>query len=260
MNTCPIFVSSSDAYADLWPLFFDLFKKYWPEYEGVIYLNTETKEFKYEGLNIICTQVGKNTFGNTFRSGLAKVDAPYLMLIMIDYIFMGKINHELLTNYFEYFKQQKIDSLCLVPSQFFNIEKLAYKDLYQVIPPSKDMFSYQIAFWKKSILFEMALPHETPWLSEWYGTVRANKMKLKLAFTATERPIPYLMEGALHKGKWVSPMITFLNEIGYKIDFSKRGLFVEKPITIKERIARRLDTFWPRCLSNFDLLKRRFAK
>jgi hypothetical protein len=260
MNNYTIFISSSDAYADLWPIFFDLFKKYWPEYDGIIYLNTEKKAFFYEGFNIVCTQVGKNSFGNTFRSGLQKVESPYLLLIMIDYFFMGKINHEALGKYFFYFRQQNLDTLCLMPSQYSNIEKLEFEDVYRVIPPSKDMFSYQAAFWKKSVLFEMALPHETPWLSEWYGTARANQMKLKLAYLATEKPIPYLMEGALHKGKWVTPMVSFLKEIVYDVDFSKRGLFEDIPFTLFDRVKARLVTFWPRCLSNFDLLKKMFKK
>jgi hypothetical protein len=151
-----------------------------------------------------------------------------------------------------------LDSLCLVTNPYATIKKLNYKDLYLVIPPSKDMFSYQIAFWKKSVLYEMALPHETPWLSEWYGTSRANMMKLKLVFSATEKPIPYIAEGALHKGKWVVPIILFLQNIGCHIDYNKRGFYEEKVITFQDRFKGRINTFLPRCLSNLDLVRRRF--
>lgn len=34
MKTCPIFISSADSYSDLWPVFFKLFKEYWPEWGG----------------------------------------------------------------------------------------------------------------------------------------------------------------------------------------------------------------------------------
>lgn len=258
MNKYPIFVSSSDAYSDIWPIFFELFKRYWPEYEGAIYLNTENKDFQFDGLHIVCTRVGNNRFDKTFRLGLDQVDSPYLMLIMIDYFFMGKVNHDQLNEYFNYFKTQNFDSLCLVTNPYTKIAKLDYKDIYLVVPPSKDMFSYQIAFWQKSVLYEMALPHESPWLSEWYGTARANEMQLKLAFTTTEKPIPYLAEGALHKGKWVQAMITFLQNIDYQVDFNKRGFFEDIPATLQDRIKGRINTFLPRCLSNLDLLKRRF--
>ena len=49
-----ILVNTTDSFSDCWNPFFKLFKKYWPNYGGKIYLNTEIKDFKYEGLNIIC--------------------------------------------------------------------------------------------------------------------------------------------------------------------------------------------------------------
>jgi hypothetical protein len=261
MLSFPIFISSSDAYSDLWFIFFDLFKKYWPEYDGVIYLNTENKKFHYDGLNIKCTQVGNlGSFGKTFRVGLDKINSPYVMLIMIDYFFMGKVNDKLIREYFEYFKNNNLDSLCLLKNPYTKCASIEYKDLSFVIPPSENMYSTQIAFWKKNILYEMALPHENPWLSEWYGTLRANYMKIKLAYTTKEIVIPYLPEGALHKGKWVDTIVQFLKDKNYDIDYSKRGFFIEEPLTIESRIKSRIRTCIPRILSNLDLLKRRYLK
>ena len=71
MSSFSIFVSSSDNYSDIWDVFFDMFKKMWPEYNGQIYLQTQEKEYQHEGLNIICTKVGKlKGFGETLRAGL----------------------------------------------------------------------------------------------------------------------------------------------------------------------------------------------
>lgn len=262
MKDYTIFISSSDAYSDLWPIFFDLFAEYWPEYDGIIYLNTENKYFSHDGLDIRCTNVGKlSTFGRTFRAGLDKVESPFLLLIMIDYFFMGKVDDKLLGEYFSYFKNNDLDSLCLVRNPYTDTKSLDFKELYIVNPPSKDMFSFQSAFWKKEVLFQMALPHETPWLSEWYGTLRANVMKIKLAYVNGTRVIPYLAEGALHKGKWVEPMILFLNAKTYNVDFQQRGLFVDQPTKLKARIKARYKTFIPRVMSNLDLFKRKvFSK
>jgi len=257
VNDFSIFISSSDSYADLWFLFFDLFKKYWPEYNGLIYLNTENKDFQYEGLNIKCTHVGElGSFGKVFRAGLNKVESNYVMLIMIDFFFMGKVNNQLLNEYFKYFKDNDLDSICLKTNPYTKSNPINFKDLNIVIPPSKDMFSTQIAFWKKAVLYEMVLPHETPWLAEWYGTLRANKIKLKLAYSTEGNAIPYLAGGALSKGKWAYQIVSFLKDAHYDVDFSRRGFFVKQSVTLKSRIKGRIYTFVPRCLSNIDLLKR----
>jgi hypothetical protein len=92
MENCSIFISSSDNYSDIWSLFFDFFKQLWPEFRGTIYLNTQQKSFKKDGLNIICTNVGKKKyFGETLKAGLNKVKENNILLIMIDRCFL-KLN------------------------------------------------------------------------------------------------------------------------------------------------------------------------
>jgi len=261
MKEYKIFISSSDAYSDLWPIFFELFRKFWPEYQGEVYLNTETRNYSFDGIDIRCTKVGNlGDFGKVFRAGLDSVNSQNILLIMIDYFFMGRVDDNLLNEYYEIFKRSNLHSLCLVRNPYTHSIPLGELDLELVTPPSQDMFSFQIAFWKKDILMEMVLPHETPWLAEWYGTARANQMGLRLAYPIDRSPITYLAEGALHKGKWVPQIINYLIDSNYQIDFSKRGLYVEKTATIGQRVKGRFMTFLPRCLSNLDLTRRRLAK
>jgi hypothetical protein len=243
MNNCSIFVSSADSYSDLWPVFFDLFKRYWPEYDGEIYLNTENKTYTHPSLNIICTQVGKQkSFGITFRKGLDTIPTDNVLLIMIDYIFMGKVNSIKIKEYFDFFINKDLDSLCLTHQGYPNIEQTNNVELVRVHAPAPFiMFSYQIAFWKKAMLYQMALPHENPWSSEWFGTKRAEKMKIKLAAISDDKynPTPYNLAGCLHKGKWLVDAIEHLNSIDYSFDFKNRGLFQEPKRTIKTRLKLR---------------------
>jgi hypothetical protein len=261
INTCPIYISSSDAYSDLWPIFFELFKKFWPEYTGVLYLNTECKTYSFDGLNIVCTTVGRSkSFGKTFRDGLEKIDTTNVLLIMIDYFFMGNVNHDLLNDYYEFFVEKDFDSICLTRNSYTNSQWTGYKNIFKVNAPSENMFSYQIGFWKKDVLYKMALPHESPWLSEWYGTLRANTMNINLAHIDGTQVIPYLDEGALHKGKWVSPMVKFLDENSYKINYQTRGFFIGDKTSVLARLKARVETFVPRLLSNIHLAKLKYLR
>lgn len=262
MNNFNIFVSSSDSYSDIWPVFFDLFRKNWPEYTGIIYLNTEEKTFQSDGLNILCTQIGKlGSFGKVFRAGLDKVEDDNVLLIMIDYLIMSKVNQKKIEEYFQFFQQNKLDSLCLVNQDYPNTIPSNDTNLILVTPPAPHiMFTYQIAFWKKSILYEMALPHENPWMSEWYGSLRAEKMKIKLACLKKNinRPINYDLRGCLHQGKWLNNAVEFLNSINYIIDFNKRGYYKYGYTTFKYRIKAKY-MIWTTGLkgSYLDLMKRK---
>jgi hypothetical protein len=244
----------------LWPVFFDLFEKYWPGFDGRIVLNTEELGFEHPGLDIQCTKVGRlGSFGKVFRAGLARVPSNNVLLIMIDYFFMGPVDEAKLQECFAFFAREDLDSFCLMPFAYKNTAPAGVLDFEIVVPPSYDMFSFQVAFWKKNVLREMVLPHESPWLSEWYGTARANLMKVRLAVSGKAMPIQYLAEGALHKGRWVSPMVEFLDGIKYRVDYLPRGFFVEHKASLYGRLVARYKTFWPRFLSNADLLRRRFA-
>ena len=67
-----ILINSTDSFEDCWHPFFKLFSKFWPNYEGKIYLNTETKDFKYHELDIVCIKnnisppAKKNTWSERF--------------------------------------------------------------------------------------------------------------------------------------------------------------------------------------------------
>ena len=234
-----IFVSSADSYHDIWPVFFDLFKKHWPEYDGIIYLNTEEKVYHHEGLNIHCTQVGKlGSFGKVFRAGLDQIDSDHLLLIMIDYLFMGKVNDKNVCHFYNCFIALGWDSLYLTHSNYRELTATSFENIVKVCPPSPHIFGYQIAFWKKEMLYKMALPHENPWTSEWYGSSRANKMKIQSGCLSenAEAPILYDPHGCLDKGKWLYSAIEYLQKNDYVIDFKKRGIHEEMPHKFREKL------------------------
>lgn len=236
-----IFISSSDEYSDLWDMFFSLFQEFWPDYSGKIYLNTQKAAYSYDGLNVIATQVGKGMrFGETFRSGLDKVDTDNVLLMMIDYLIMDVVASDKIEALYKIFCDNELDTLRLKHHPFKSMQLLT-NGLYKVCAPQKDMFSFQNAFWRKDVLSEMVLSHENPWAAEWHGTKRANMMNIQMQCVASDQePIKYLSEGALHKGKWVAPIISFLEQQGIMVDYSKRGLFdpeKEKKLSWKDRLV-----------------------
>lgn len=156
---------------------------------------------------------------------------------------MGKVNHQKIEEYYSYFINNELDSLCLIHQTYPNVNPTNHPELVLVIPPAPHlMFSYQIAFWKKSMLREMALPHENPWMSEWYGSQRAEKMHIKLACPNkdSEDIINYNAAGCLHQGKWMDNAVNFLKSINYLVDFDKRGYYVDGYSTFIFRVRLKL--------------------
>lgn len=229
-----IFVSSSDSYSDLWPVFFELFQRMWPEYSGIIYLQTQEKAYSYPGLNIVCTNVGRiKDFGATLLAGLNKVEEGNILFFMIDYIFMGRVNNQKVQEYFDYFKRAGLDTLVLYPQPFQTTKPSSHRDLQVAVPPcNRRMFGFQTAFWRLSVLKDLILPHENPWMCEWYGSERAALMNireesLKACLSMEAMPIPYDVRGCLHQGKWLDNAIEWIKIQGITVDFNNRGIYVD---------------------------------
>lgn len=269
MDNCTVFVSSADSYSDLWDVFFDLFQKYWPEYKGEIVLNTQEKDYHHEGLNIRCTKVGRlKGFGATYRAGLDTIKTDNVLIFLIDFIFMDKVNNGKINEYYKYFVNKEFDALYLCHACFSNYINTENSDLLISKQPYPDslLFGYQIGFWKKSILYQMMLPHEDPWMSEWYGSKRAEVMNILVAYLSDRilKPIVYNAAGCIHQGLWLDDAVDFLNTNYEKnINFLARGYYKDNPVynSFSFRIKLKLNMWKTGIMGSYwDLIKRKCLK
>lgn len=254
MKDFAIFYHTCDKYSDLWEHFCFFFLKYWPEFDGTIYINSENKDFNYPGLNIVNLKVGLCDFSEREIRGLKKVKEDNILLMMDDLFLMGYVDNESVDAYYEYFKSANLDSLVFRKFPTFTTTiPTNFRQAEVVVPPSIDMFSSQLAFWKKDVFMSLLNPADGPWEMEWFGAMRANLSHLKLVCTA-ENIIPSLPEGGLHIGKWVPEMIQFLEKEHYdKIDIEKRGKYVPVPSNFKKRIKFQLRNYFS--ASRFSIIK-----
>jgi hypothetical protein len=256
MKNLTLFVSSSDAYEDCWYPFFFLLKKFWPDCDLPIILNTETKSFAFEGLNITCTKTGKQqSFGKTFHAGLEQVNTDNILLIMIDYFIMREVNETYLRDAYNTAIQERLDSLCLVEMTSIK-ETISLRDNVSLVSaPGQDRFSFQTAIWKKSSIRKYVLGHETPWLSECFGSLRYEYTKDRIAFVnVSTEPFKYLHTGALHEGKWIKETVPELEELGISLDWKRRGFYERKQLSFAQRIERRRKTAIQEARSRAHLL------
>ena len=256
MTSLTVFVSSRDDYQDCWLPFFTLLKKFWPDCKLPIVLNTQTKDFTFEGLDITCTKTGNfKHFGETFHAGLAQVKTDYILLMMIDYFLTAPVQEEHLEYASKAFVEESLDGLVLVEMKIIDQSKLLRPDINLITGPGPDRFTFQIGLWKKSSIGKYILKREDPWMAEKFGSRRWAYSDDRIAFVNdTIAPFTYLHTGAQHKGGWVPAMLPFLEDEGLGLDWSRRGLYQEKIPTLAERIAKRRKTAMEELWSRVHLL------
>ena len=246
INDIPIFVSSSDSYADIWPAFFTILKREWPEYRGDIYLNTETLDYSFDGLNIVCTKLGpQKSFGKTFLNGIDMIKGDNFLLFMIDYFIEKRVDTKTLQEIYDKFNSDQIDAFVLM-SWPYGFKAIPSHPKYSYLVPEdcwRIMFSFQIAFWKKSSLSRLIATWEDPWLAEWFGSKRAAMydMKFYVLSSCDDMPIKYDAAGVLHGGgKWLDSAIKKINLKGVPLDLrkSRRDYFSEPTNQVFAFVAR----------------------
>lgn len=178
-NRCTLIVNTCDKYEEAWYPFFELLKKYWPDRQMEIVLNTETKIYKHEGLNIKCINYsGDGEWSDRLINVLEQIDSKYVILLLEDFFFQN------------YVKQAEIDNCLRRMEDNDNIGVFYFKHItghdlqsdkfleYNVMNKNnKYILNCQAALWNKSALLEVLVPGENPWIMEEEGHLRLNSSK-----------------------------------------------------------------------------------
>ena len=237
-NDLSIFVNTSDSFEDCWHPFFTLFARYWPNCPYPIVLNTETKDYSFKGLNIVCAKVaaGENrrlTWSECLARALDGVKTPYILYLQEDYFLEASVNEDALKALLQEIRAGNADVIRLSEDEGagpWQVDKGVL--IWQVAQKAKYQISLQAALWRKDFLRAQVRLHENPWQLESFGSMRLRRQKTKIfcvnrdLFSGKGKEIfPYTPTGVI-AGKWVQHIVEPLFAAHHiKVDFSQRGFY-----------------------------------
>jgi hypothetical protein len=268
MSQFAILVNTTDSFEDCWYPFFTLFKKFWPDYSGKIYLNTETKSYSHDGLNIISiqhslnTSSGKITWSACLKRALAVIEDDVILYLQEDYFFKDFVKHEIIEKFVRLMHDKPtIDCIHLTDQGSPVDVKSEFQNLYTIPKIHQDRLSCQAALWRKDTLKLYPRTHETAWNFEYWGSKRAAILNHNFYVVDTNwvklnsfEIIPYLFTAVI-RGQWLSEVVALCESHNITIDYSKRGFFERKTIPIHKRIRAKLTRLPVEIRSNLGLLQ-----
>lgn len=215
-----IIVDSFDGYSDLWPVFFAVFEKQWPDCPFDIKLVSNFHTYK----DICVINVGLETsWSDRTLKALKQIETEYIILLLEDYLFGKSINTEEINKALEFAKTQNIKYL-----RFTNIPKSRFhtkEDIFPLYQDEEYAINLQAAIWKKDYLIEIlekypgnAWEVEVALLRE---TVNAEHKVLEGCFGMQFDPL-HIRNGVL-KGKWFPKEIKYFKSIGIDVQWNERG-------------------------------------
>lgn len=235
-----IVVDSFDGYSDLWPCFFDVFKKHWGDCPYNVKLVTNHKT--YDGVETI--QVGDEIcWSERTKKAVEQVETEYILLLLEDYLFGEVINNDSIVKIFDFITSNKINYLRLM-----NIPKSRFSDeeVYSLYADEEYAINLQAAIWKKEFLIESlnrypgsAWDFEIGFLR---AAVNAEHKVIDGCFGLAKDPL-HIRNGVL-KGKWFPNEIKYFAKLGINISWKERGklsivslLIYKFRIWIRDRIS-----------------------
>lgn len=252
-SDCTVLVSSYDGGEDLWSGFFTLYKKYW-HVNFPIVLNTESKNFSFDGLDIKTFNSFKSNSNVSWAMRLKKtlelINTNYIIFLLEDYWLEREVDNTIINNSLEWIKKDNnIACFCFQPIEDDNnVDSIKYP-FYQLRPKKGPyIFNCQASLWDRKKLMKLLRFHESAWDWELYGSLRSSKFSYDFYTLKPDMQPPFQyhrgLGGVVHGGKWIKNIAEpICKKHDIKVNFDERGYIYEtyesfhtKPSTLYEKI------------------------
>lgn len=230
-----LLVNSCDAYEDLWIPFFTLLKKYWNTESIQIILNTETKDFSFEGLEITCVHPPTETqYGARMLHALSQVKTKYVLPLLDDFFLRQPVNCERISEIIHWMEEDPdiVYFNCDRNGVYANWEVNKYPGFRRYPPGNGYILSMQAAIWRTEQLMKYWRPNVSPWEWELLCNISTKKYPRDKFYTTLPEEDMFLDYGydpagmGVFRGKWVQhDVVPLFEKEGIHVDYSRRGFY-----------------------------------
>lgn len=208
---------SCDAYADLWENFFKLLKKYWPEFDGEIILNTESRSFQYEGFAISePLHCGRDvSWSQRLAYALDRAKNPYVLIVLEDFFLKAPVDHEAFCRSLAFMQENpRVASVTYLREPGASKPEPALPGFFRRNQFSLYKMTAHITLYRKDYLRKLLKKAESAWEFEVNGTIRSwFKRGVFLCPENNERAVfPYDFGSLILRGKYYGPVKRWFEE------------------------------------------------
>lgn len=229
-----LMVLGCDKNSELLPMFLRNIKKYWPQYNKEVYINTESFRFKSKDFDL---KFPSQTYDILFPwserlyNFLEEYPYKYVIFLLDDFILGDFVDSNELDRVYEIMeKNPKIACFNFMETYKDSVDSIKemYDRYYLKDIKAEFRINLQAAIWRKDFLMKFIRKHENPWQFETWGTKRAQRFSNEIYHIKKDAKHVFIYPegGVLADGKWYEKKaIDFMNKEGFSIDFSIRGIY-----------------------------------
>ena len=252
MEDIAVLVASCDEFSDLWPAFFTLFFRYWPDCPYPVYLGSDYRTYddpRVKSLTI-CGEPSATGWSARVRGMLEQIPQRYVIMLLEDFFICEPVDTARIRSLGSYMKSKKAGYLRLRPTPGPDVLCEDNPEVGENLEGTAYRICTQASLWDKQILLALLRDGETVWEFELQGSRRTDEMDaLFLSVTReTSRPLPYFCT-AVVRGKWMRDAVELCKRESLEVDLSVRKLepwchYFTRVIAPKYRAGRTLLKVW----------------
>ena len=212
-------VLSHDGYADLWPAFFELLFRFWPDLPYPLHLVSNHRTFPDD--RVIPVRIGdERSWSHTLMCALDYVPSRYVLLMLEDYFLTGRVDTPRIARMHAAMVKFRAAYLRLAPAPKPDSPCPGFSDIGYIAKGAPYRTSLQIAFWERSTLLGLLRQDETAWDFELKGSRRSDQISHPFLSVYDGFALPY--RHTVRRGRWMPDAIRQFAALGITFDSTDR--------------------------------------
>jgi hypothetical protein len=222
-SDCSLLVASCDAYSDLWPPFFTLLEKYWPNCPFPVYLGSGQLSYQKPKVTTLYSSGGKD-WSLCMMDYLSQVPTTYVLLMLDDFFLRADVSTDAVLGCLQFARKYDSVQVRLIPRPGPTKRLAGERLIGECVPDQPYRLSTQAAIWNRVRLMELISQGESIWQFEHSANRRAAIMAHGF-YAARKHVLPYVGYFAHHvveKGCWLPVERWIFSRRNVSCDFSRR--------------------------------------
>lgn len=215
-----ILVYSCWKNSDMWPIFMQLFNKYWADCMCQVILLTDKTGNKAENYGFDKVVVLDGTWKEMISAGIKAAQTGYVMLWMDDYLLCDYVRNEDIVSCLSIVRRYDAANIRLIESASIKAKTYAEDNRLNCYKAGTAYsFSTQIGIWNAALLEKYIQRYRSPWDFERKGSVEIIDSKHPL-LAPKSYTFPY--EEGVRRGKWMDNGVRLCKRNNIPLDFRIR--------------------------------------
>lgn len=215
-----VVINSCDEYSDLWPSFFDVWFRFWPDLPYPLYLVSNTKTYPDKRVLPLPVGEGLNWSKRTKRT-FELLPHRHILLSTEDFYLMRPVDTALVLRLHDVMVAEKAVYLRMMANPPPDVPHPTVPELGYVAKGAPYRNSGQLAFWDRHMMLGLINPDESPWEFEEIGQRRSDA--IDEPFLSVQKGVdPIAYHNMIRRGKWNRDALAEYAKSGIVFDLGKR--------------------------------------